>query len=323
MIRVSISVCHRLVGTQIIRRQLPRDTMAALSPFISKEWLLEDPKASMEHVERMLKSATLSTAYASIFSKRLMVMLVYISNKLERTLPPRAAEDEIYKYLDDVFDSIDADGCLVPAAEQWDAEGEQANGTKCPKVQLLQHLRSLKFLFSGLPVASGLTVRAVLQAHGILMNGAVDEEKKPVAAGAFRDHPCHAGAHAYPDGDPAMLERSLQRILDEFNAEAAAPDGTVVTKLQASTKLFYDVITLHPFQNGNGRLCRILLAFAMAKLGFPFPVPLTTGHKSARKHYMKAILLARRGDMRELNTTALMSVEYVLCNFMENVRLAA
>jgi hypothetical protein len=38
---------------------------------------------------------------------------------------------------------------------------------------------------------------------------------------------------------------------------------------------------------------------------------------------MKAILLARRGDMLELNTTVLMSLEYGLCNFMENVRLAA
>jgi hypothetical protein len=187
-----------------------------------------------------------------------MITLIYTSNKLERTLPSGTAEHDAYKYLDDVFDSIDDDGCLVPASEQWDAEGKlaegkDASGKKCPKARLLQHLWSIKFLFSGL--ASGLTVKAVFQAHGILMNGAVDEEKKPVIAGAFRDHPCHAGTHAYPDGDPVMFQHSLQRILDEFNTAALAIDGTIVTKLQASTKLFYDVITLHPFQNGNGRLC--------------------------------------------------------------------
>ena len=296
--------------------------MTAPFPFISKEWLLEDPKSSIENVQRMLnnESSALSTAYASIFSKRLMISLVYISNEIERTLSSGTEEREIYKYLDDVFDSIDALGCLLPAAEKWNAEGKYAGETKFTKVQLLQHMRSLKFLFSGL--ASRMTVNGCLQAHGILMNGAVDEKKMPVAAGVFRDHPCHAGNHAYPEGDPVVLERSLQRMLDEFNDAAAASDGTVLTKLQASTKLFYDVITLHPFQNGNGRLCRIIFAFAMAKMGFPFPVQLTTGHKSARKHYMKAILLSRRGDMRELNTTALMSLEYGLCNFLENVRLA-
>lgn len=295
--------------------------MTAPFPFISKEWLLEDPKSSIENVQRMLNECSaLSTAYASIFSKRLMISLVYISNEIERTLPSGTEESEIYKYLDDVFDAIDALGCLLPAAEKWNAEGKYAGETKFTKVQLLQHMRSLKFLFSGL--ASRMTVSGLLQAHGILMNGAVDEKKMPVAAGVFRDHPCHAGNHAYPEGDPVMLERSLQRMLDEFNDAAAASDGTVLTKLQASTKLFYDVITLHPFQNGNGRLCRIIFAFAMAKMGFPFPVQLTTGHKSARKHYMKAILLSRRGDMRELNTTALMSLEYGLCNFLENVRLA-
>jgi len=86
-------------------------------------------------------------------------------------------------------------------------------------------------------------------------------------------------------------------------------------------RLFYDVITLHPFENGNGRLCRLLFSFGIMKAGVPFPVPLTTGHTKSRNHYMKAILLARRGDIRELNTMALMSVDYVIRNYLENLRL--
>ena len=70
-------------------------------------------------------------------------------------------------------------------------------------------------------------------------------------------------------------------------------------------------------------MCRLLFAFGIMQSGVPFPVALTTGHSKARKHYMKAIMLARRGDMRELATMALMSVEYTVANFLENLRLVA
>ena len=92
--------------------------------------------------------------------------------------------------------------------------------------------------------------------------------------------------------------------------------------VEPAVRLFYDVITLHPFQNGNGRLCRLLFSFAIMQAGLPFPVALTTGHSGARKHYMKSILLARRDDTRELATIALVSVDNTISNFLEDIRLA-
>lgn len=87
-----------------------------------------------------------------------------------------------------------------------------------------------------------------------LMHGAVEDN------GKLRDHPCHAGTHVYPKGDSAALRASLIQIIEQYNTSMRQVSPALV---EPATLLFYDTVTLHPFQNGNGRLCRLLVAFAM------------------------------------------------------------
>lgn len=289
--------------------------------FVAQDWLLDDPLKSLAAVQDHLKHPALSHPYASVFKKRMSVTMIYASNRLEKTLPEVVSEHETYELLTDIFE--DAAALEAKCEATWDAEGgnvgEKANPKK-QRCQLIQHMRALKFLMSH---CGELTVGIVKKTHQLLMDGAVDDDGVRVANGSFRTSPCHAGTHVYPEGDPATLELTLQRIIDAYNRDTDDTHPAVDRIIVAPVRLFYDVITLHPFQNGNGRLCRLLLAWGMMNAGIPFPVPLTTGHTKARTQYMKAILRARRGDFRELNTMALMSVEYVLANFMENARLSS
>ena len=288
--------------------------MAQQNMFVAKEWLLEDPIASLEHVHKQLSVEDFSRPYALVFLKQVAITNVYVSNKLERTLPVGTSEKDAFNLLDTLFDDADEENA-APYAE-WDAEGQMRESNKKTAAQLVQHLRSLKFLMR--MVAKPLTVDVIIKTHEVLMAGALDADGTPIKNGIIRSHPCHAGTHVYPEGKPAVLLDSLHCIVDEYNDAAFAPSLVL-----PAARLFYDVITLHPFQNGNGRLCRLLFAFAMMQSGVPFPVALTTGHSRARSHYMKAILLARRGDFRELNTMALMSVESVVATFLENARCMA
>ncbi|KAG2482740.1 hypothetical protein HYH03_018335 [Edaphochlamys debaryana] len=61
----------------------------------------------------------------------------------------------------------------------------------------------------------------------------------------------------------------------------------------AAATLFYDMITLHPFENGNGRLCWLLVAFALQAVGEPFALGMTNGHSKSRQQYLKAELADR------------------------------
>ena len=44
--------------------------------------------------------------------------------------------------------------------------------------------------------------------------------------------------------------------------------------------LHHEFVRIHPFQDGNGRMPRLLMAFAYAKAG-EFPPLITAGHKSS------------------------------------------
>ena len=291
-------------------------TVALDSVFISKEWLLQDPIKTLEKVTSQLSHPLLQAGahpYAPIFYKRAAITLIYVSNKLERTLPFRVSAHDTYKILHQLFDD-DTDDLHAAPSSSWNAEGDSP--LHIP-IQMTQHLRALKFLFHR--VVSPLTVDVILKTHEILMAGAVDDEGECIKNGTLRDHPSHSGTHVYPEGDPVVLRASLTRIVDQYNASMSEVSPTLV---EPAVHLFYNVITLHPFQNGNGRLCRLLFSFAMMQAGLPFPAALTTGHSGARKHYMKSILLARRDDPRELATIALMSVDYTISKFLENIRLA-
>ena len=285
------------------------------SVFVGKEWLLQEPRKTLAKVISQLDNQFLRAGahpYAPIFYKRAAITIIYTSNKLERTLPIPSSAHDTYKILNELYED-DTDDLHAEPSSSWNAEGDNLQHIS---IQMKQHLRALKFLMH--QVANPLTVQVILKTHEVLMAGAVDDDGAFIQNGTLRTCPSHAGTHVYPEGDPVVLHASLMRIVDQYNSSMR---DALPTLVEPAVHLFYNTITLHPFQNGNGRLCRLLFAFAMMQAGVPFPVALTSGHSGARRHYMKSILLARRDDTRELATIALMSVDYTISNFLENVRL--
>ena len=54
-------------------------------------------------------------------------------------------------------------------------------------------------------------------------------------------------------------------------------------------KLFYKFAKIHPFEEGNQRMARLLVAYHLGASGTPFPVCVTSGKKRSRRHYYDAI----------------------------------
>jgi Fic family protein len=147
------------------------------------------------------------------------------------------------------------------------------------------------------------------------MKNATDANGEPLPVGEIR----RGGVFIYPE---ASMER-LERAIDKYYVSLDLRDHFLIS----AAVLFYEVIQAHPFQDGNGRLSRLLLVYALARAGFPFSVPLTSGHAKAWKHYILAIRSAQNRDatglfpnkhLVELIGLVLKSCYYKIINYEAN-----
>ena len=129
----------------------------------------------------------------------------------------------------------------------------------------------------------------------------------------------NAGWHQFV---PARaVKGAVDALVEEYNDKASE---SIMHPVSLATFLFYELITIHPFGNGNGRLCRLVLNWSLMRDGLPFPISFSSGHSKRWQHYLHAIKKARipiEGHRGELNVICIVSLQAVLENFLENSRM--
>jgi fido (protein-threonine AMPylation protein) len=149
-----------------------------------------------------------------------------------------------------------------------------------------------------------LDIDWVKQLHIILMTGIIDNNIN-TAPGLFSISPrftCYKGKeHKYPHfkNEKEWFD-ALQPILDHYNALVEGLKAKLITpssRIEGITKLFklaawllHSVISLHPFSDGNGRLCRLLASYVLTLI-CPFPSPIE--NISTNTDFLDAIIKGR------------------------------
>ena len=240
------------------------------------------------------------------FNQRMAIVHIFTSNKLEGTLARGTSEGETYELLGHLWDTEKE----YEDETIWLADGER----RFMKTQMSHHVRALKHLLR----LESIQSEDLVTIHGMLMKNAKGE-KTLIRAGKFREGAVHADHHVYPDH--TCIRPSLHKILEIFRQQSTAtlPFHQAV---ELSIRLFYDLITLHPFDDGNGRMCRMVLAFALIKTGVaPFPLSLSSGHSKSRKHYISAILSVRgKQDWFPMRALVLVSLHRAWQNLSTNAK---
>jgi Fic family protein len=244
------------------------------------------------------------------------ITAIYTSNKLESTLPNHTSEDNAYKILNELYNNEVNDEI---ASTSWSADGNNCGNISPARAQLYNHLCAYKYLCETVSednkklYEKPLTVEVILTTHRLLLNNAFDENQKPVKCGVFRNHAVHAADYDYLNHNE--VSSAVDTAILNYN------NGLLNHKcpIQLSADLFYELITAHPFVDGNGRLCRLFAAYSFFATGTPFAVSITSGHSKARNHYITSILKARRisNDRRFLYTLFLNSLQLGWSNFTQ------
>lgn len=228
----------------------------------------------------------------SSFHKKKIVAFIWESNFLEGTLPKEAKEADTKEDLMKFIDPVPAKLPVNQSVSQ----------------QLLNHLKAYLHLCSKDSVTQQLPTLSeelIKRTHEVMMQGLKTDDGVKVNAGIYRTISVHAGIHVFPSFK--CVPSNMAKIVTEYESKASNAHDPY----QLASWLLFHVVSLHPFEDGNGRLSRLLWCYSLIRDGLPFPVVLTSGHRRSQKHLVMCLERDRRlsvSDQSNLTSLSLVSV---------------
>ena len=120
----------------------------------------------------------------------------------------------------------------------------------------------------------------------------------------------------YEYQNPGDMKHAVNNLLDKYNLlfdsctknELASYDD-YYSLFKISAWLLFELLDLHPFSDGNGRLCRILCSYSLSKFT-PSPTPVyNVWTSSSKDDYKQALVDTRKLYNRQPRGLATMIIE--------------
>ena len=139
--------------------------------------------------------------------------------------------------------------------------------------------------------------------------------EKDVLARKYRKSPVFAGYHTFARA--GHIERYMEGAILRFHK--TKKDDPIM----ATTNLFGNIINIHPFEDGNGRIGHLILAHVLMQMKCClFPVILSSFHRRGRRHYIRAVkMFDRKPSM--LYTMIVKSLVHCWDNIEQNAKMTS
>ena len=120
----------------------------------------------------------------------------------------------------------------------------------------------------------------------------------------------------YHYANPEDMESAVSNLLDKYNflfdhctRDELKNSNDIYDLFKTCAWMLMELLDLHPFSDGNGRLCRILCSYSLSKLN-PFPTPIyNVWTDSSKGDYIQALVEARMSPGRHPCALTTMIIE--------------
>ncbi|KAF5019223.1 hypothetical protein F66182_8764 [Fusarium sp. NRRL 66182] len=135
--------------------------------------------------------------------------------------------------------------------------------------EIFQHAQAARYMIEEVCInGKDLTKNIILEAHWILTQKIDIDDKTPWTyySGRYRDWAVRCGKHVFmsPVKVPSAMREMLESL--ESDIKMAKEKGEIDPILLAS-KYCHRFVNIHPFADGNGRMCRLILNTLLLKYG--------------------------------------------------------
>ena len=132
--------------------------------------------------------------------------------------------------------------------------------------------------------------------------------RKEIEVGKYKETPNHveqSDGTIFKYSEPEKVPSEMNDLLTWYRKETeAAQDAQIVA---VAVEFHYRFVRIHPFDDGNGRVSRLLMNYILLSKGYP-PVDI---HADDKKRYLRFLRDADKGDLEPL-------IEYVAEKVEEN-----
>ncbi|XMA10342.1 hypothetical protein WAI453_003133 [Rhynchosporium graminicola] len=244
------------------------------------------------------------------FTADSMAHLVFGSNMQERA---GMGLDETIKLCREVFEGKNIDPTEIsPRSPEYAAqleflvtqgfeENPDAYHVIRSRREVIQHAQALKHILdAALNRDEPLTEELIRETHRILCQGIDLDTKTSLRnvqyAGLYRDTMAMAGATVFTA--PEKVPAAMQRLISDFNEDIENREKhQEMDPFYLAADICQDFVMIHPFKDGNGRMCRLIAnAFLMKYSGIVISIG---EHDHDRKAYLEIAELAGDGETEE------------------------
>jgi fido (protein-threonine AMPylation protein) len=202
--------------------------------------------------------------------------------------------DEIEKLLETTEDAVSKGN------ESLSFEEQETVNLRDAYLYLKSESESVDMEYRGLLEESMLR-----QVNKIILRN-IPRQKFYTKAGTYSNNPriTQFRGETYYYQQPDDMQEAVCLLMDRYNSlfTQSMNKTDEVEKLQGIFKsvawLVFELLDLHPFSDGNGRLCRLLCSYVLSTCT-PFPSPIYNMHSdSSQKDFIDALVNATRSESR-------------------------
>ena len=148
-----------------------------------------------------------------------------------------------------------------------------------------------------------LTENYIQQLHGILLKESKKdqrhlEEYKKISNKVIAKYPDGTEKIIFNTTEPHLVNKEMSELIVWTNSQF---DNKSIHPLLIIATFVYEFLSIHPFQDGNGRLSRLLTTLLLMKSGYEFVQYISFEHiiEETKKEYYKALMDGQKNRYTE------------------------
>jgi len=149
-------------------------------------------------------------------------------------------------------------------------------------LEAINHAEAVDFLIQLVQNKEELTERVLQEIHYLILKG-IDKTN----AGKYRNVPVYISGSSFVPPQPFMVNKLIEDIFIYFKKNKDKLHPIIL-----AADMHEKIVTVHPFVDGNGRTCRLIMNLLLLANGFTIAV--LKGDNKSRLHYYKMLEAAQQ-----------------------------